>query len=93
MVSLMYNSMHKVYSLLELQYIEVSKMMQVNLNNPAEIRNAGFNALREALGPIGMVRFIQQFDTGYGDYTKEKQESPDISHEEAVAMMMQRRKK
>jgi hypothetical protein len=28
--------------------------------------------LTKALGPLGMVRFIQQFETGVGDYTKER---------------------
>lgn len=29
-------------------------------------------ALAKALGPIGMVRFLQQFETGVGDYTNER---------------------
>lgn len=57
-------------------------MLDVNLNNPIEIRNAGVKALQEALGPVGMVKFMQQYDMGYGDYTKEKQEQPDISLDE-----------
>jgi hypothetical protein len=36
------------------------------------IRKLGLEALNEKLGPIGMVEFIQQFDSGYGDYTKER---------------------
>jgi hypothetical protein len=36
------------------------------------IRKLGIEALIEKLGPIGMVEFMQQFDTGYGDYTKER---------------------
>jgi hypothetical protein len=36
------------------------------------IRRLGIEALTEKLGPIGMVEFIQQFDSGYGDYTKER---------------------
>lgn len=52
-------------------------MLNVNLNNPLEIRTVGLQALRDALGPVGMVRFIQQYDMGYGDYTKEKQSEPD----------------
>lgn len=48
----------------------------------AEEANAGVKELQEALGPVGMVKFMQQYDTGYGDYTKEKQEQPDISLEE-----------
>lgn len=57
-------------------------MINVNLSNPIEIRNVGIRALQEALGPVGMVRFMQQYDMGYGDYTKEKQEQPDISLDE-----------
>ncbi|MBD5501464.1 MAG: hypothetical protein HDR10_09750 [Lachnospiraceae bacterium] len=57
-------------------------MLNVNLSNPIEIRNAGIKALQEALGPVGMVKFMQQYDVGYGDYTKEKQEQPDISLDE-----------
>ncbi|MFH0976303.1 MAG: hypothetical protein V1874_11025 [Spirochaetota bacterium] len=37
-----------------------------------EIRRIGFNALRKSLGPDGMLRFIHQFDSGSGDYTKER---------------------
>ena len=37
-----------------------------------EIRKRGIEALAKALGPIGMVRFIQSFDFGKGDYTKER---------------------
>lgn len=37
-----------------------------------EIRQAGIEALTKALGPVGMVRFLQQFDMGSGDYTKER---------------------
>jgi hypothetical protein len=36
------------------------------------IRKLGLEVLNERLGPIGMVEFIQQFDSGYGDYTKER---------------------
>lgn len=57
-------------------------MMDVNLNSPVDVRAAGTKVLVEALGPVGFARFIQQFDTGYGDYTKEKYEQPDPSFEE-----------
>lgn len=36
------------------------------------IRKLGIEALNEKLGPIGMVEFMRQFDSGYGDYTKER---------------------
>lgn len=43
--------------------------------------------LREALGLVGMVKFIKQFDLGYGDYTEEKYERPDISLDEIDAIL------
>ena len=62
-------------------------MLNVNLSNPIEIRNVGIKALQEALGPVGMVKFMQQYDMGYGDYTKEKQNQPDISLEGIDALL------
>lgn len=40
--------------------------------SPAVIRKAGLEAVAKELGPLGMVRFLQQFETGRGDYTKER---------------------
>lgn len=37
-----------------------------------EIRRNGLEALAQALGPVGMVHFLQQFETGRGDYTNER---------------------
>jgi hypothetical protein len=37
-----------------------------------QIRKAGMRALARELGPVGMVRFLQQFETGDGDYTTER---------------------
>jgi len=62
-------------------------MVSVNLSDPMEIRAVGMKALKEALGPVGMVRFMQQYDLGYGDYTKEKQEETDISLDEIDALL------
>lgn len=39
-----------------------------------EIRRAGVEALRRELGAVGMVRFLQQFETGTGDYTEERRQ-------------------
>ncbi len=46
--------------------------MSVEKLNPSTIRKLGLEALAKALGPLGMVRFLQQFETGVGDYTKER---------------------
>lgn len=45
--------------------------------NPAtmtleQVRLAGLQALSRDLGPVGLVRFLQQFALGYGDYTAER---------------------
>ena len=37
-----------------------------------EVRLIGLRALSRDLGPVGLVRFLQQFETGYGDYTAER---------------------
>lgn len=37
-----------------------------------EIRLQGLEALMRQLGPVGMVRFLQQFETGRGDYTEDR---------------------
>jgi len=39
-----------------------------------QIRLAGLRALSRELGPVGLVRFLQQFETGHGDYTVERHE-------------------
>jgi hypothetical protein len=37
-----------------------------------EIYRQGLLALRERLGRAGMVRFLQHFETGRGDYVRER---------------------
>ena len=37
-----------------------------------QIRIAGMEALARELGIVGMVRFLQQFETGHGDYSKDR---------------------
>lgn len=46
-------------------------MKNIRDMTPEEIRNAGLQALERELGVVGMVRFLQQFEKGTGDYTKE----------------------
>ena len=37
-----------------------------------EIHDEGINALIKTFGPVDMIRFIQMFDHGKGDYTRER---------------------
>lgn len=56
----------------------------------SEIRRLGTEALVKALGPVGMARYLEEYDGGgQGDYTKEKYEQPDYSIDEILAMRKQ----
>ena len=41
---------------------------------PPVLRKAGLDALAKKLGPLGMVRFLQQYESGSGDYTREREQ-------------------
>lgn len=38
----------------------------------AQIREKGLEALSQHLGVVGMVRFLQQAEMGWGNYTQER---------------------
>lgn len=64
--------------------------MNVETMTTDQIRKEGFKALERHLGPDGMIRFLQQFEAGRGDYTKErhqwlKETSVDILGKEIVS--------
>ena len=46
--------------------------MNPNRMTLEQIRLAGLKALSDELGPVGLVRFLQQFETGHGDYTADR---------------------
>lgn len=57
-----------------------------------EIQEAGLEALLERLGPVGMLRFLQQFETGQGDYTQDRHAWLDpLDLETILAWIAQRR--
>ena len=58
------------------------KMMDINT-----IQTKGTEALLRELGPVGMVRYLEQYDNGgSGDYTKEKYEMPEMAIDEIMSM-------
>ena len=60
--------------------------------SPAGIRKAGLEAVAKKLGPLGMVRFLQQFETGRGDYTKERDQwLKDMDIQEIVSELKNKR--
>ena len=44
---------------------------------PEQIRADGLAALRRRLGRAGMIRFLQQFDPGEGDYAQQRRKWAD----------------
>ena len=44
--------------------------MPLNELTPVEVRRAGWEALREKLGPASALKFILDYDRGEGNYTE-----------------------
>lgn len=60
---------------------------KIKITKPSEVRRAGTEALVKALGPIGMARYLEEFDNGgTGDYTKEKYDQLDYTIQEILSM-------
>lgn len=46
-----------------------------------QIRKIGIDALNQKLGLVGAIRFLQQTEIGWGDYTKDRErwlDNPDL---------------
>jgi hypothetical protein len=65
---------------------------KTTVRSAEEIRRRGLEALAEALGPVDAVRFLQSFDLGKGDYTKERAQVLDLELDEIVKGIEKRRK-
>lgn len=48
--------------------------MIADVTNLYQIRQIGIEVLSRELGPAAMIRFLQQYESGYGDYSKERHE-------------------
>jgi hypothetical protein len=47
-----------------------------------QVRQLGITALTQQLGMVGMIRFLQQSETDWGDYTKDRERwlgNPDLA--------------
>lgn len=49
-----------------------------------QVRNEGLEALRQRLGRADMIRFLQQFETGRGDYATQRHDWVDRTSLEQV---------
>ena len=57
-----------------------------------QIQKAGMRVLLEELGPVGFVRFVQQYETGSGDYTQMRQEWLSGSTVREIALEIEQRR-
>ncbi len=68
--------------------------MNTHRMSPLEIRKKGLEALAQALDPVGMVRFLQQFGINKGDYTEEREKLLEgITMDDILAQVQQNREK
>ena len=66
--------------------------MSNSMHDLNTIRRRGIEALTEKLGSVGMVEFIRQFDSGYGDYTRERREWLDDSDVKSIGKQIKAKK-
>jgi hypothetical protein len=64
---------------------------KADVRSTEEIRRIGIEALAEALGPLDAVRFLQSFDLGRGDYTKERSHVLGLTLDEIISGIEKRR--
>jgi hypothetical protein len=69
------------------------RQMKADTLNPAELRAAGYKALASALGPLGMARFLRQFEQGNGDYTRDRRKWLRDQSVHSAAQRIRNRKK
>lgn len=58
-----------------------------------QIRINGLAALTRELGVVGMIRFLQQFETGHGDYTRDRYNWLPDTDVETLAQTIRRARK
>ena len=66
--------------------------MNVTTMSLDQIQKAGMRALLAELGPVGFVRFVQQYETGYGDYTEARREWLSGSTVREIALEIEQRR-
>ena len=67
--------------------------MNIEPTNLLQIRQMGIEVLVRELGPVAMIRFLQQFEVGVGDYSKERHKWLDnITIDDIVEKAVNKRK-
>lgn len=61
--------------------------MNVAAMSLEQLRQRGIAVLAKELGPVGMIRFLQQYESGSGDYSEDRHQwLPDDVQAIAVAI-------
>lgn len=63
--------------------------VRTDIQTLQQIRLTGLEVLARELGPVGMTRFLQQFEGGRGDYTEERHAWLPQNHVREVADQIQ----
>jgi len=66
--------------------------MNIQIMTPQQIRVAGMAALSRELGVVGMIRFMQQFEMGQDDYSKDRHQWLDQFNVADIAKLVQEKK-
>ena len=66
--------------------------MNIQAMTPQQIRTAGLAALSRELGVVGMIRFMQQFEMGHSDYSKDRHTWLDQYSVDDIAKMIREKK-
>jgi hypothetical protein len=85
--------LRKFLKILLLAQLEKVHGMKAQQTNPVILRKMGLEALCKSLGPLGMVRFLQQYEVGTGDYTKERDFWLKDINIESIAIELRNRRK
>jgi hypothetical protein len=66
--------------------------MNAQMMTPQQIRVAGLAALARELGLVGMIRFMQQFEMGQGNYSKDRHQWLDQYTVDDIEKMIREKK-
>jgi len=72
---------------------EYKLMVNVSKMTDVQIREAALSIISRELGPVGLLRFLRQYETGYGDYTKDREELLKDETVESIAARIKAKRK
>lgn len=68
-------------------------MIDTRTMAPMQIHQTVLAVLLRELGPVGLIRFLQQYELGTGDYTKERDQWLDhLTVEDVIQLALEEQK-